>query len=108
MKKHETLASEIIAEQREKIEEQIKFYEELRQRLLTEVDKIEAKSNSLKEYLEIDKPDRGIDYSRLITDLMGKFHNKGLLERVYRLLIYLYLNKDDEEIKGGDCDGLSD
>lgn len=102
------LASEIIAEQRAEIEEQIKFYEELRQSLLTEADKIEAKANSLKEYLEIDEPDGSIDYSQLIIDLMNKFYNKGLLKRVYKLLEYLYLHKDDEEIEGDDCDRLSD
>ena len=102
------LASEIIAEQRAEIEEQIKFYEELRQSLLTEADKIEAKANSLKEYLEIDEPDGNIDYSQLIIDLMNKFYNKGLLKRVYKLLEYLYLHKDDEEIEGDDCDRLSD
>ncbi len=47
----ETLASEIIAEQRAEIEEQIKFYEDLRQSLLVEADKIEKKMNSLREYL---------------------------------------------------------
>lgn len=108
MKKHEALASEIITERGEKIEEQIKFYEELKQSLLTEADKIEAKANSLKEYLEIDEPDGSIDYSRFIIDLVDKIHNKELLKRVYKLLEYLYLHKDDEEIEGDDCDRLSD
>lgn len=45
------LASEIIAEQRAEIEDQVKFYEDLRQSLLAEVDKIEKKMNSLREYL---------------------------------------------------------
>lgn len=45
------LASEIIAEQRAEIEEQIKFYEDLRQSLLVEVEKIGNKMNSLREYL---------------------------------------------------------
>lgn len=47
----ETLASEVIVEQRAEIEDQIKFYEDLRQSLLAEVDKIEKKMNSLREYL---------------------------------------------------------
>lgn len=45
------LASEIITEQRSKIEEQIKFYEGLKKSLLAEVDKIEKKMNNLREYL---------------------------------------------------------
>ena len=46
------LASEIIAEQRAEIEEQIKFYEDLRQSLLVEVEKRGKKMNSLREYLD--------------------------------------------------------
>lgn len=48
----EKLATEIIIEQREKIEEQIRFYEELKQALLADADKIEAKANRLREYLD--------------------------------------------------------
>ena len=46
------LASEIIAEQRAEIEEQIRFYEELKQALLADADKIEAKASRLREYLD--------------------------------------------------------
>lgn len=46
------LASEIIAEQKTEVKEQIKFYEDLRQSLLIEVDKIEKKMDSLSEYLD--------------------------------------------------------
>lgn len=48
----ETLASEVIVEQRAEIEDQIKFYEDLRQNLLVEAEKIEIKANSLREYLD--------------------------------------------------------
>ncbi len=51
MKKNVSLASEIITDQRKKIEEQIKFYEELKQALLADADKVEAKANGLREYL---------------------------------------------------------
>lgn len=46
------IASEIIAEQRTEIEEQIVFYEELRQNLLAEANKIEVKTNRLRKYLD--------------------------------------------------------
>lgn len=46
------LASEIIAEQRAEIEEQIKFYERLLQSLRVDADNIEKKMNSLREYLD--------------------------------------------------------
>ena len=44
-----------------------------------------------------EKTNGSIDYSLEIIDLMGKVRNKDLLKRVYRLLEYLYLHKDDEE-----------
>ena len=44
-----------------------------------------------------EKTNGNIDYSLEIIDLMGKVRNKDLLKRVYRLLEYLYLHKDDEE-----------
>ena len=50
MKKNVSLASEIITDQRKKIEEQIKFYEELKQALLADADKIEVKASRLREY----------------------------------------------------------
>ena len=47
-----------------------------------------------------------MDYREKIIDLMNKIHNKDLLKRVYKLLKYLYLYKDDEnniiEPKGGE------
>lgn len=46
------LASEIIAEQRAEIEEQIKFYERLLRSLRVDADKIEMKMSSLREYLD--------------------------------------------------------
>ena len=54
-------------------------------KILVEAEKIETKN------------DRSIDYSLEIIDLMGKVRNKDLLKRVYKLLVYLYLRKDDEE-----------
>lgn len=36
-----------------------------------------------------------MDYEKCIIDLMDKIHNKELLKRVYKLLEYLYLHKDD-------------
>ena len=54
-------------------------------RILVDAEKIETKN------------DRSIDYSWAIIDLMSKVRNKDLLKRVYRLLEYLYLHKDDEE-----------
>ena len=44
-----------------------------------------------------EKTNGSIDYSLEIIDLMGKVRNKDLLKRVYKLLVYLYLRKDDEE-----------
>ena len=44
-----------------------------------------------------EKTNGNIDYSLEIIDLMGKVRNKDLLKRVYKLLVYLYLRKDDEE-----------
>ena len=41
-----------IAPKLAEIEEQIKFYEDLRQSLLVEVEKIGKKMNSLREYLD--------------------------------------------------------
>lgn len=38
-----------------------------------------------------------MDYREKIIDLMNKIHNKDLLKRVYKLLVYLYLCKDDED-----------
>ena len=46
-----------------------------------------------------EKTNGSIDYSLEIIDLMGKVRNKDLLKRVYKLLVYLYLHKDDEEQK---------
>ena len=54
-------------------------------RILVDAEKIETKN------------DRSIDYSWAIIDLMSKVHNKDLLKRVYKLLVYLYLHKDDKE-----------
>ena len=44
-----------------------------------------------------EKTNGSIDYSLEIIDLMGKVRNKDLLKRVYKLLVYLYLHKDDKE-----------
>ena len=57
----------------------------MNKKILVEAEKIETKN------------DRSIDYSLEIIDLMGKVRNKDLLKRVYKLLVYLYLRKDDEE-----------
>ena len=57
----------------------------MNKKILVEAEKIETKN------------DRSIDYSLEIIDLMGKVRNKDLLKRVYKLLVYLYLHKDDEE-----------
>ena len=43
------------------------------------------------------KNDSSIDYGWAILELMGKVRNKDLLKRVYKLLVYLHLHKDDEE-----------
>ena len=43
------------------------------------------------------KNDSSIDYGWAIIVLMGKVRNKDLLKRVYKLLVYLHLHKDDEE-----------
>ncbi len=55
MEKHETLASEIIREQAEVIEEQIIFYEELRRALLADAARIKVKIKKLKALLDIDE-----------------------------------------------------
>ena len=57
----------------------------MNKKILVEAEKIETKN------------DRSIDYSWAIIDLMSKVRNKDLLKRVYKLLVYLYLHKDDEE-----------
>ena len=44
-----------------------------------------------------EKTNDSIDYGMAIIDLMSKVRNKDLLKRVYKLLVYLYLHKDDEE-----------
>ena len=46
------LATEIIKEQREKIEEQIKFYEDMCKTLLADVDRMSNKPKNLREYLD--------------------------------------------------------
>lgn len=51
MKMHETLAAEIIAGQRAVIEEQINFYEDMRQEFLANAEKMEAKVQSFKPYI---------------------------------------------------------
>ena len=53
----QSLAMEIIAEQQKTIEEQINFYENMRQELLTNAAKIEAKAESLRAYLNGDEQD---------------------------------------------------
>ena len=57
----------------------------MNKKILVEAEKIETKN------------DRSIDYSWAIIDLMSKVRNKDLLKRVYKLLVYLYLHKDDKE-----------
>ena len=54
MKKHETLAAEIIAGQRAVIEEQINFYEDMRQEFLANAKIMEDKVESLKPYINGD------------------------------------------------------
>ena len=68
----------------------------MNEKSLVNAEKLEKKNNDSKEYSAINKSNGDIDYSRCIIDLMGKIHNKKLLKRVYRLLEYLYLRKDDE------------
>ena len=53
----QSLAMEIIAEQQKTIEEQINFYENMRQELLTNAAKIEAKAESLRAYLNGNEQD---------------------------------------------------
>lgn len=46
------LATEIIKEQREKIEEQIKFYEDMCKALLADAERMSNKAKNLREYLD--------------------------------------------------------
>lgn len=73
----QSLAMEIIAEQKRTIEEQINFYENMRQELLTNAAKMEAKAESLRAYINGDEQDdvesKGLDriiISEFSTDIV--------------------------------------
>lgn len=73
----QSLAIEIIAEQQKTIEEQINFYENMRQELLASAAKMEAKAESLRAYINGDEQDdvesKGLDciiISEFSTDIV--------------------------------------